>query len=195
MSKRVGKIFIISGPSGSGKTTLCGRLLRSRIGLVKSVSCTTRLPRKGERARVDYIYLTEKQFKGTVKKKGFLEHACVFGKYYGTPKKPVLSATRQGKDVLLNIDVQGALQVKRAKKDAILIFILPPSFGALKQRLFRRSSDSSVQIKKRLRVAHRELRAVKQYDYAVVNDSMKEAIATLRAIIIAERCKRGRVQF
>lgn len=185
--KKRGIIFVVSGPSGCGKTTLCRRLLRNEPGLVNSTSVTTRLPRKGERRDIDYVYITEDEFKTRLKNREFLEYASVFGSHYATPKRPVTDALKKGKDVLLSIDVQGAAQVKRIFKDAVLIFILPPAFSDLEKRLSKRSSDSSAQIKRRLKIAHDELRAINMYDYAVVNDNMREATRRLTVIVTAER--------
>lgn len=190
--KKKGTLFVISGPSGCGKTTLCRRLLKEKPDLISSISVTTRLPRKGERRNIDYIYITEKEFKKRLKKKGFLEYASVFGNHYGTPNRPVIDALEKGKDVLLNIDVQGAAQIKRTFKEAVFIFILPPAFGDLEERLLKRSSDTALQIKKRLKIAYLELRAIGRYDYAVVNDDMTEAAKRLVAIVTAERSRMRR---
>jgi len=189
VKKEKGLVFVISGPSGCGKTTLCRMLLKENLGLLSSTSLTTRAPRRGERREIDYIYVAEDEFKKGLKDKKFLEYAKVFGKYYGTPKKPVIDAIKKGKDIILSIDAQGAAQIKRAIKEAVLIFILPPSFDDLKKRLLKRSSETASQIKRRLRVAHNELRAMDMYDYAVINDDMKEALNYLSAIILAERCR------
>jgi guanylate kinase len=184
-----GILFVISGPSGCGKTTLGKRLLSRISNLTNSVSATTRLPRKGEKKKIDYIYTTLKRFKQDIKKNRFLEYAKVFGNYYGTPKRFVLEKLNKGKDVLLSIDVQGASQIKKKFPKAVLIFIAPPTFSALKTRLLKRSSDSPQQIKKRLCVARRELKTMCAYDYVIINDKMAKATKELVAIVKAARCK------
>lgn len=186
-AERKGIIFVVSGPSGCGKTTLCRRLLRNKPGLVNSISATTRLPRKGERRDIDYTYISEKEFKARAKRKEFLEYARVFDSYYGTPKKRAIDTLKKGKDLLLCIDIQGAAQIKRAFKNAVFIFILPPAFADLKKRLLKRSSDNSAQIRRRLGIARREMLAINMYDYAVINDEMEKAAGTLTAIVTAER--------
>lgn len=188
--KKKGTAFIVSGPSGCGKTTLCGRLLKRGLGLMNSISVTTRPPRKGEKGNRDYIFIKEKEFKKLLQRKSFLEHARVFGHYYyGTPKEPVLDALKRNKDVLLCIDVQGAAKIKRIVKDAAFIFILPPSFKELRKRLTKRSSDTAAQIRKRLEVARVEMRSIDMYDYMVINDDMETATDQLVSIVKAARCK------
>jgi len=158
------------------------------LGLVNSVSVTTRPPRKGEKRNADYIYVTEEEFTRDLKRGRFVEYANVFGRYYGTPKAPLIKALSKGKDALLSIDVQGAAKIKKIFKGAIFIFILPPTFDDLKARLQKRSSDTPAQIRRRLRIARRELRAIDMYSYAVINDDKKKATDELVAIITAARC-------
>jgi guanylate kinase len=174
-----GRLFVISGPSGCGKTTLCEELLKKSPGLLRSVSCTTRPRRKGEKEGTDYFYSTVPQFEKGIEQKRFLEHARVFGNYYGTPKKFVLAKLKRGRNVILNIDVQGAAQIKRAFKEAVLIFIMPPAMKELKKRLVRRSSEDRKEIRKRLRVARREMGAKGAYDFLVVNDKVETAVQEL----------------
>jgi len=187
--KKKGTLFVISGPSGCGKTTLCEQLHRRRLGLVRSVSVTTRSPRKGEQKGRDYIYVTEEKFKEMIRAKAFLEYATVFDKHYGTPKKLVKDALNNKKDVILSIDIQGAIQVKRVLSNAVLIFIMTPSFDELKGRLKKRSSETTGQRRKRLKIAHHELQAMGAYDYLVINDKMKQAVDDLSAIINNTRKK------
>jgi guanylate kinase len=187
--KTRGRLFVISGPSGCGKTTLCSCLLRQDPGLCRSVSVTTRDMRKPETQGIDYIYTCEKDFKKQIAKGAFLEHAKVFGKHYGTPRAFIQDAINRNRDVLLNIDVQGAAQVQKKVKNAVLIFILPPSMGELKKRLSRRSSDTREQVRKRLAIARRELQAIGQYDFYVINDRLPAAVKTLQCIIEAVRHK------
>jgi len=184
--KEEGKLIVLSGPSGCGKTTLCAHLLKRKPQLARSVSATTRLPRVDERRNADYIFMQEAQFKCAIKSNQLLEYAKVFGKHYGTPKKPVLEMLGKGKDVVLCIDVQGAMQIRKAFSRAILVFIIPPTFGDLKKRLTKRSSDTKEEIDKRLKVAHTELGYVSKYDYLVVNDKIARATKTLESIIEAE---------
>lgn len=189
--KKRGKLYVVSGPSGCGKTTLCAKLLKKDLGLTRSVSATTRIPRADERRNKDYIFTTKGLFQKDVKKKRFLEHAKVFDNYYGTPKKFVLETLKKNKDVLLNIDVQGAAQIKKNFKEAILIFILPPSLKVLCKRLQNRSTDTKEEVKKRLKIAEKELNAINMYDYIVLNDKLSTATKDIVAIIKADRCKRA----
>lgn len=179
---KTGRIFVISAPSGSGKTTLCKRLLSACPSLVFSISMTTRRPRKGERENRDYRFVSEKTFKGHIRKNRLLEWARVFDNYYGTPAGFVKDKIRKGKDVLLAIDVQGALKVKKKMSEAILIFILPPSMKELKRRLYRRKTESAAQMKLRLKIAKAEMAQGKKYDYLVVNDRIDKAVRKLAAI-------------
>jgi guanylate kinase len=187
--KRIGNVFVISAPSGGGKTTLAGQILNAMPDVERSVSMTTREPRDGERNGRDYFFVTQKEFDWIKGKKGFLEHATVFGRSYGTPRAFVEQQRKQGKDVLLLIDVQGARQVKQNLKEAIQVFVLPPSLDELRRRLENRSTDAPEEIKRRLKIAASEMREAGQYDYVVVNLDLAKAVDELRAIIIAERLK------
>ncbi len=187
-SKRKGILFIVSAPSGCGKTTMCARLLKETPDLVRSISVTTRQPRKDEKEGVDYYFVSPAKFQSLQKRKEFAEHAKVFGKFYGTPIGPIKKALKNNKDVLLSIDVQGASQIKNAfGKQCVSIFILPPSFEALKQRLVSRRADTKREIEKRLKVAKKELACLSSYDYAVVNHNLTKAVLQLKAIVMAER--------
>ncbi|MBI3316052.1 MAG: guanylate kinase [Candidatus Omnitrophica bacterium] len=190
LSKKKGRLFVISASSGTGKTTLARELLKEDKNLVQSVSCTTRPPRPGEVNGRDYFFITKSEFLRRKKSGGFLEWANVFGKFYGTPKKEVERHVRGGRDVLLLIDVQGAKQVKHTEPKAVFIFLAPPSKEELKRRLEKRGTDSKNEILKRYRVATRELKALndlKLCDYRIVNRDLRKAHAILRAIIHAER--------
>ena len=181
------KLFVVSAPSGSGKTTLCGKLLKDHLGLTRSVSMTTRPPRPGERRGIDYRFVSEKRFRDTIKKNGFLEHEENFGCLYGTPKKFIESSIRKGKSVLLSIDVKGATKVrKQYPEGSVLIFIMPPSLDALKKRLLGRKSEDKKAIAARLKLARREMSHKNQYDYTVVNDRLNAAYKRLKGIVIAE---------
>jgi guanylate kinase len=182
-----GRLFVVSGPSGCGKTTLCAKLLKKHLGLVRSVSVTTRQIRGEERRNKDYVYVSKTEFRRRLKKGMFLEHAKIFGNYYGTPKSFINEKIKSGCDVLLNIDVQGAAQIRQKSHSAVFIFIIPPSMQELKKRLQGRLTDSRVQVQRRLVVASRELRVINRYDYLVVNDNLRTAVASLSHIILASR--------
>ena len=183
---RKGLIFIVSAPSGSGKTTICNRVLEEVDNLEHSVSLTTRKPRAGERNKKDYHYTSPESFKEEIKKGNLLEWEKNFGYSYGTPKSFVLETIKKGKDVLLNIDVRGARQVKKAFPESILIFIKPPSFEELARRLRTRNTDESCEIEKRLKLAEEELKAESEYDHVVVNEKLEEAINEIIFIIKKE---------
>lgn len=185
-----GRLFVISGPSGSGKTTLYKKLLQSktlRNRLVKVVSYTTRLPRRGERQGRDYLFVTKAEFLQRKKSGGFLESQNVFGSWYGTPKKEVLDFLSADRDVILCIDVKGARQVRRIFPKAALIFILPPSINALTSRLNGRSTENAEEVRRRLQIAKREIAAAKRYDYRIVNDNLSTALKRLREIILGQK--------
>ncbi len=187
--KRKGILFIISAPSGSGKTTLIARLVDSLGGFSRSISMTTRSPRAGEMDGMDYIFIEKEEFLKRKKKNEFLEWARVFDEYYATPKKYIKHIIAKGQDVVLNIDVQGAMKIKRLKMRTVLIFIVPPSIEMLRERLVSRSTDSKKVIKERLRFVKKEMAYLPKYDYVVVNNKLEAALEQLRSIVIAERCK------
>lgn len=179
-----GKLFVISGPSGTGKGTICKELIKNeKIRL--SVSMTTRNPRDGEVHGVSYYFATKDEFLQKIDAGGFLEYAEVFGNFYGTPKMEVLELLDQGIDVLLEIDVQGALQIKEVYPEAVLVFILPPSMEELRARLTGRGTETQDVVERRLGEAAKELSFVKEYDYAVVNDDLEEAIENVKNVIRA----------
>ena len=187
-----GKLFIISGPSGVGKGTIVSELLRrqgDRLDL--SVSATTREPREGEEDGISYFFLTEEEFLKRVENGGFLEHASVHGHFYGTPRPPVEEKLEQGHDVILEIDVQGAMQVKDNFSGGVFIFILPPSISELRKRLVGRGTESEPDLELRMGKALEEIDFLKEYDYAVVNDDLRVATDELAAVIAAEHCRVG----
>jgi len=188
-SMKKGHIFVISGPSGSGKTTLTRLLSRSCKGLIRSVSVTTRKPRKNEVNKKDYIFTSKDAFLKKIKSEELVEWAKVFGHFYGTPLKFLEKTTTEGKDVVLSIDVQGAFQLKKKRPDSVFIFILPPDIKTLQQRLSLRNTDNKKEIAKRLKIARKELCYVNKYNYQIVNDNVKVTLAKLKAIIITQRCK------
>lgn len=180
-----GKLFVISGPSGTGKGTICKELIKSD-NIRLSVSMTTRDPRDGEIHGVNYYFTSKEEFVSKIDAGGFLEHAEVFGNYYGTPKEEVLERLNEGIDVILEIDVQGALQIKKVFPDAILVFILPPSLTELRNRLIGRGTETPEVVERRLGEAANEISFANQYDYAVVNDQLDIAVENVRTIIFAE---------
>lgn len=188
MSKRQ-NLFIVSAPSGCGKTTVVNKVLQSLRGVTRSVSATTRPPRGREKIRRDYYFVSETSFKNKAKKGDFLEWAKNFGYYYGTPKKAVYDKLKKGKDLILTIDVKGALQVRRKMSDCVMIFIAPPSLEELLRRLRKRATDKSKEISKRLRIAKKEISFSRKYDYIIINDKLGDAVRKLKSIIIAERCR------
>jgi guanylate kinase len=187
-------VFIISAPSGSGKSTLVSRLLREVESLTFSVSFTTRKPRGSEVPGEAYHFIDREEFERRIADQEFLEYAEVFGNYYGTHQDALAIARDQRKDLVLDIDVQGAGQLKERIPDAVSIFILPPSREVLEHRLRARSQDKEEVIRRRLADAAREIRNYKQYDYVLVNNDLDLAAETLKAIVRAERVKRIRVE-
>ena len=187
-------VFIISAPSGSGKSTLVHRLLATVPGLTFSISYTTRPPRPTETNGVDYVFISRADFEARMAAGEFLEHAEVFGNYYGTNRDSLEHATREGCDLLLDIDVQGARQLKVAIPEAISVFVLPPSREVLEQRLRARSQDSEEVIQRRLRGAAAEVRNYSQYDYVLINREIEESAARLATIVKAERLRKARME-
>ena len=187
-------VFVVSAPSGSGKSTLVRRLLATDKNLVFSVSYTTRQPRGAEVPGESYHYITRDAFEERIRLGEFLEHADVFGNYYGTHRSILDRAIAEGKDLILDIDVQGARQLKERIRDAVTIFILAPSKEVLEQRLRMRSEDAEAVIQRRLTKATEEIRNYHMYDYVLVNDDLPRSAATLAGIVAAERVRRVRVE-
>jgi guanylate kinase len=192
--ERMSTVFIISAPSGSGKSTLVSCLLARDPQLRFSVSYTTRSVRGNEKPGESYIYISQQEFEERIQRGEFLEHALVFGNYYGTNRKVLDLARGEGKDLILDIDVQGARQLKERIPEAVSIFVLAPSRDILEQRLRMRSEDSEEVIQRRLRDAAEEIRNYAQYDYVLVNHQLEESVDTLTAIIKAERVRRIRME-
>ena len=187
-------VFVVSAPSGSGKSTLVHRLLNEDQGLLFSVSYTTRPPRGQELPGQDYCYVSRRDFEAMAARDEFLEHAEVFGNYYGTHRGMLDRARSEGKDLLLDIDVQGAGQLKIKVPDAVSIFILAPSRHDLELRLRARSEDAEEVIQRRLRGAAREIRDYSAYDYVLVNQDLEKSVDTLASIVKAERVRRARME-
>ncbi|MHB0936037.1 MAG: guanylate kinase [Armatimonadota bacterium] len=196
-----GILFILSGPSGVGKDTVLRAALPQLGNIRRSVSATTRAQRPNERDGEDYFFISTETFVHMMETGELLEHAPVHGKLYGTPRGWVLDQLRAGTDVVLEIDIQGAIQVKTNFPEAILIFLAPPSWEELSRRLHTRNTESEAEIKHRLKTARQEMARADQYEYLIVNDRVEDAAARLQAIVTAERCRpfrqdlRGLVEF
>ena len=182
-----GRLFVISGPSGAGKGTICKKLLES-VDISISTSMTTRAPRPGEIDGKDYYFVTVDEFEEKIANGGMLEYARVFDNIYGTPKDMVIKQLERGRDVILEIDVQGGLQIKKKMPEqAVLVFVLPPDLTTLRQRIIDRGTETEEVIDKRFNEAINEIKLIGEYDYYVVNDELDDAAYDLQAIIMAER--------
>ncbi len=190
--KDEGILLVVSGPSGAGKGTICSAVREKYPNLEYSISMTTRAPRNGEMEGVSYFFRTDEQFKKLVEEDAFLEYARVYDHYYGTPKKYVLDKIQAGRSVLLEIDIQGAMQVKKRYPKGVFVYIVPPSLEILSQRIHARGTDSEEVIQNRLAQITNELSMMHQYDYVVVNDVLEDAVHKTCAIIEAEKCKLSR---
>ncbi|MCI8631468.1 MAG: guanylate kinase [Firmicutes bacterium] len=183
-----GKLFVISGPSGVGKGTICSRILEE-TGMKFSVSMTTRKPRENEEDGVNYFFVTDEEFQRVVDDGGFLEYAEVYGNRYGTPLAQTLECLEAGLDVMLDIDIQGAQNVKKMYPDGIFIFVLPPSLAELKNRIVMRGSETEETLKVRFGAAIAELKHAREYDYCVVNGDLEEAVEAMKSIWRAEHLR------
>ncbi|MBP2652924.1 MAG: gmk 2 [Firmicutes bacterium] len=186
---RPGILIVLSGPSGTGKGTICKELLQNYSNINYSISTTTRSPRAGEVNGVNYWFIAQEEFQSMVKNDELLEWAEVYGNYYGTPRRYVADLLDSGKDVVLEIDTQGAMQVKAKFPQGVFIYIVPPSIDELANRIYKRGSDSPEAIEKRLGCVRNELTCAYRYNYIVVNDQIAEATAKISAIINAEKCR------
>ncbi len=182
-------IFIIAGPSGAGKTTVCRKLIKEDSKLLYSISATTREKRKGEKDGVDYYFMTEEEFGKWEKEDRFLETAKVHGYYYGTLKDFVDKSEKKGKEILMDVDVKGKISICKKIKNAISIFLMPPTITEAVKRIKGRNQEKEIEIKKRMETATREIKEVKNFDYLVVNEDLQETVKVIKSIIVAERHK------
>ena len=194
--QRNGLLLVVSGPSGVGKGTLVKALMDRNSRIRMSVSATTRTPRPGEIEGVHYFFKTEDEFKAMVDRGEFLEYIHVFGsKYYGTPRSFVEQQLENGYDVILEIELQGAMKVKQAFPDAVLMFITAPSMSEIKSRLIGRGTETMEQVEKRFATAFEEIKMIPQYDYVIINDVIDVAVHHMEAILEAERCRTSRSNY
>ena len=190
----MGIFYVISGPSGAGKTTILKKIMRNVDNLAFSVSYTTRPKRPNEREGADYFFVTEEQFKDLIEKDEFVEWALVHGYYYGTSKKFIEMELSKGYDIVLDIDVQGALSIMQKYSNAVFIFLAPPSFDTLKERLLKRKTESEKDLVKRIEDAKWELSKISMFDYIVINDSIESTVEKIKSIIEAERLRIERIK-
>lgn len=188
MAKK-GLIIVLSAPSGAGKTTLCSLLIKKSKNTVSSVSYTTRPPRKGEKNGRDYFFVNRMRFLKMIVKKEFVEWARVYDNYYGTPKKYLEKVINSGKDIALDIDVQGGLNIKKLYPEAVLVFVTAPSLEMIEKRLKSRKKDSKAEILKRISCARKELKYMPYYDYLLINDNLDKSLKKLMTIVEAEHMK------
>ncbi len=187
--KKSGMLLVISGPSGTGKGTVCDLLRQRRSDLDYSISATTRSPRDGEIDGVNYFFLTREEFQRRIDDGNFLEWAEIYGNFYGTPKDKVLEQLNRGKNILLEIDVQGAMKVQKNYPDGVFVFLLPPSMDELKRRIVGRNSEDEDSLQKRLSTAKSEFEIGKNYEYVVVNDEVETAVEKIESIIDVENLR------
>ena len=180
-------IFIVSGPSGSGKDTILQEVFKQRPELFFSISSITRAMRPGEKEGEKYHFISKLAFENGLAQGAFLEHNCYVGNYYGTPKAPVLAAVEQGRDAVIEVDVNGAAQIRQKLPECVSIFIMPPSFSVLKNRLRGRNTESEAQITERLNAALREIERAGEFDYIVVNDALEKAVTDFITVIESSR--------
>lgn len=189
-----GSLIVISGPSGSGKDSICERLKEYNDNFWLSVSCTTRKPRKGEENGVDYFFLEKDEFERKIENGDFLEYTDYNGNYYGTPKDKINNYLNNGIDVLLEIEVQGALEIKHKVPEAVFIFIMPPSMKDLIIRLKKRGTETNDKIIERFKKAYKEINEISKYNYVVVNDELDKATKKINSIIEAQKCRVDRIE-
>ena len=193
-TKKQGLLIVLSGPSGSGKNTVCDEVKKNNSNIWESISMTSRKPRKGEEDGKAYYFVSENEFEENIKNDKMLEWAKFAGNYYGTPKESVQKHLDKGEDVILVIEIQGALQIKKKLPQALFIFLLPPSMRELKRRLTDRHTESEEKILERFETAYKEINEISKYNYVIINDKVEEAAQKLDAIVKAERCRVDRIE-
>ena len=193
-TKKQGLLIVLSGPSGSGKNTVCDEVKKNNKNIWESISMTSRKPRKGEIDGKSYYFVTEEEFKKNIEDDNMFEYAKFAGNYYGTPKKNIQKHLDNGEDVILVIEIQGALQIKQKVAQALFVFLLPPSMKELKRRLIDRNTESSSKVMERFERAYKEINELSKYNYVIVNDNVKDAAKKLESIILAERCRVDRIE-
>ena len=193
-SKSIGSLIVISGPSGAGKGSVIQGLLKQNPNTWLSVSMTSREPRPGEKEGINYFYVTKEEFEKRIEEGYFLEYNYYAGNYYGTPKEFIHEKLRNGIDVILEIEINGASNVKKLMDDAIFIFILPPSWKEMKRRLESRNTETKEKIMERFQTAYKEVNEVTKYNYVVVNDDLEDSIQKVSSILSAEKCRVDRIE-
>lgn len=193
-TKKQGLLIVLSGPSGSGKNTVCDEVKKNNSNIWESISMTSRKPRKGEEDGKAYYFVSTEEFEKNIEDDKMLEWAKFAGNYYGTPKESVQKHLDKGEDVILVIEIQGALQIKKKLPQALFIFLLPPSMRELKRRLTDRHTESEEKILERFETAYKEINEISKYNYVIINDKVEEAAQKLDAIIKAERCRVDRIE-
>ena len=193
-TKKQGLLIVLSGPSGCGKNTVCNALKKENKNIWESISMTSRDRRPGEKNNEDYYFVKKEEFEEKIKENKMLEYASFAGNYYGTPKDAVQQKLDEGKDVILVIEIQGALKIKEILPQSLFVFLLPPSMNELKKRLERRKTETKEKMMERFEIAYREINELPKYNYVIVNDDYEEAANKLNAIITAEKCRVERIE-
>ncbi len=192
-TRKRGQLYVVSGPSGCGKDTIVQKLLKKRKDIWLSISCTSRSPRPNEKNGKDYFFLTNEEFEKGISNDEFLEYAKFADNYYGTPRKSIEQHLQNGEDVILVIEIMGALQIKELLPDTLFIFILPPSMKELKRRLVNRGTETKEKIDKRFLRAYEEINELNKYNYVVVNDEVDLAVKKVESILLSEKCRVDRI--
>ena len=189
MVKRKGLLLVVSGPSGAGKGTICKSILEQNDHIKLSISATTRKPRTGEVHGVNYFFIDKEEFKKMIEQGEFLEYAQIYDNFYGTPKSAIMETLEKGQDVILEIEMQGARQVKEVYPEGIFVFVLPPSLEELKNRIVGRGTETAEEIEKRFSCAFEEIKQIDDYDYFIVNQDVEKSVKELESIISSEKNK------
>lgn len=192
--KKQGQLIVVSGPSGAGKDTVINEVMKKQENAWISISATSREKRPGEKEGINYYYLTKEEFEQKIEDNYFLEYAEYAGNYYGTPKETIVEKLEKGIDVILVIEIQGAMKIKELIPEALFIFIMPPSENELMKRLKGRKTEDKKKIIERFNIAYKEINEVTKYNYVVINDEVKEAALKIKAIIKAEKCRVDRIE-